>query len=42
VVSIPGKTFLVGEYSVLVGGEALGLATAPCFKLSEKKLNIIQ
>lgn len=29
---IPGKTFLVGEYAVLVGGNALGLATAPYFE----------
>lgn len=29
---IPGKTFLVGEYSVLVGGRALGVATHPCFE----------
>lgn len=28
---VPGKTFLVGEYAVLVGGEALGLATRPAF-----------
>lgn len=28
---IPGKTFLVGEYSVLLGGAALGLATRPYF-----------
>lgn len=28
---VPGKTFLVGEYSVLTGGAALGLATKPCF-----------
>jgi mevalonate kinase len=32
---IPGKTFLVGEYSALVGGEALGLATRPYFQLSQ-------
>ncbi len=31
---IPGKTFLVGEYAVLLGGSALGLATAPCFEFS--------
>lgn len=31
--SIPGKTFLVGEYAVLVGGEALGLATTPKFHI---------
>lgn len=36
-IKIPGKTFLVGEYAVLSGGEALGLATAPCFQLSEKQ-----
>ncbi len=36
-ISIPGKTFLVGEYAVLSGGEALGLATAPCFELSENQ-----
>lgn len=29
---IPGKTFLVGEYAVLVGGKALGVATEPCFE----------
>lgn len=29
---IPGKTFLVGEYSVLVGGKALGVATSPYFE----------
>lgn len=31
---VPSKTFLVGEYSVLVGGPALGLATLPCFEIS--------
>lgn len=31
---IPGKTYLVGEYSVLLGGAALGLATKPCFEVS--------
>ena len=31
---IPGKTFLVGEYAVLVGGTALGLATTPCFEFT--------
>ncbi len=36
-IKIPGKTFLVGEYAVLVGGEALGLATAPYFDLSENQ-----
>ena len=29
---IPGKTFLAGEYAVLVGGKALGVATKPCFE----------
>jgi mevalonate kinase len=29
---IPGKTFLVGEYAVLVGGKALVVATAPYFE----------
>ena len=28
---IPGKTFLVGEYAVLIGGEALGIASKPYF-----------
>ena len=32
---IPGKTFLVGEYAVLLGGSALGLATKPYFELTE-------
>ncbi len=32
---IPGKTFLVGEYAVLLGGAALGLATKPYFELTE-------
>lgn len=31
---IPGKTFLLGEYSALVGGSALGLATGPGFKIN--------
>lgn len=31
---VPGKTFLVGEYSVLLGGSALGLATQPGFEIS--------
>lgn len=35
--SIPGKTFLVGEYAALLGGGALGLATQPCFQVSYKK-----
>lgn len=37
---IPGKTFLVGEYSVLVGGEALLLATGPGFNVSQVDHNI--
>lgn len=37
---IPGKTFLVGEYAVLVGGEALGLGTQPCFQVSQSNLNL--
>jgi mevalonate kinase len=31
---IPSKTFLTGEYSVLVDGAALGLATNPCFEVA--------
>jgi mevalonate kinase len=31
--NIPGKTFLVGEYSVLLGGSALGLCTKPNFEI---------
>ncbi len=31
---VPAKTFLVGEYSVLLGGSALGLATKPCFEIN--------
>lgn len=31
---VPSKTFLTGEYSVLVGGAALGLATLPSFEIS--------
>lgn len=34
---IPGKTFLTGEYSVLVGGAALGLAAKPYFEVSFTK-----
>lgn len=41
-ISIPGKTFLVGEYSVLVGGQALGLATQPEFRLQETDLDEVQ
>lgn len=36
---IPGKTFLVGEYSALLGGPALGFATEPCFKVEYNKKN---
>lgn len=31
--SVPSKTFLVGEYGVLAGGPALVLGTEPCFEL---------
>jgi mevalonate kinase len=31
---VPSKTFLTGEYSVLIGGAALGLATEPSFEMS--------
>ena len=31
--NVPGKTYLVGEYSVLLGGSAIGLATNPCFEI---------
>ena len=37
--AIPCKTFLVGEYAVLEGGEALGIATGPGFTLSSKKIS---
>ena len=30
--SVPGKTFLVGEYLALDGGPSITLATAPCFE----------
>src|SRR5688500_3763546 len=30
----PGKVFLLGEYSVLAGGDALVLAVGPRFKLA--------
>lgn len=30
---IPAKTFLLGEYAVLGGGEALIITTKPCFKI---------
>ena len=33
---IPGKTFLVGEYAVLAGGKALGLATQPYFTVTSE------
>lgn len=42
---IPGKTFLVGEYSALVGGSVLGLATGPGFKIdyqSKPKAKVVQ
>lgn len=31
---VPGKTYLFGEYSVLLGGAAVGLATQPCFQIT--------
>ncbi len=31
--SVPGKTFLVGEYAVLAGGSCLGLGTSPSFSI---------
>lgn len=31
--TVPGKTFLVGEYAVLAGGSCLGLATHPGFSI---------
>lgn len=31
--SVPGKTFLVGEYAVLAGGACLGLGTDPSFSI---------
>lgn len=31
---VPGKTYLFGEYSVLLGGAAIGLATQPCFQIN--------
>lgn len=31
---IPAKTFLIGEYSALVGGSVLGLATGPGFEVN--------
>ncbi len=37
--TIPCKTFLVGEYAVLDGGEALGIATGPGFVLSSDLMN---
>ena len=33
-IQVPGKTFLVGEYAVLLGAPALGLATKPCFEVT--------
>lgn len=41
-VLIPGKTFLVGEYAVLVGGEALGLATKPQFQIHKNAGVVIE
>lgn len=32
---LPGKTFLIGEYSVLKGGNALVLSTGPCFSVEK-------
>jgi len=38
---VPGKTFLVGEYSVLLGGAALGVATKPYFEFNfQKEFNL--
>lgn len=34
--TLPGKTFLVGEYAVLAGGSCLGLATRPSFSMNLK------
>lgn len=36
--TIPAKTFLIGEYSALVGGSVLGLATGPGFQVSYSKV----
>jgi len=30
-IQIPGKTFLFGEYAILVEGACLGIGTSPCF-----------
>lgn len=40
--AIPGKTFLIGEYSALVEGSILGLATAPGFKVQYSNSTIFQ
>jgi mevalonate kinase len=40
--NVPGKTFLVGEYSVLIGGSALGLATKPYFEIDYTNQAITQ
>jgi mevalonate kinase len=37
VISLPGKTFLVGEYLALMGGPSFVLATAPRFELKIRK-----
>ena len=34
--TVPAKTFLIGEYSALVGGSVLGLATGPGFEIHYK------
>jgi mevalonate kinase len=35
--SIPGKTFLIGEYVAMYGGPAVLALTQPCFHLDEQK-----
>ncbi|WP_413294256.1 hypothetical protein ACLSU7_03965 [Bdellovibrio sp. HCB185ZH] len=37
--TIPGKTFLVGEYLALHGGPTLSALTKPCFELIAQKAN---
>ncbi len=39
---VPSKTFLTGEYSVLIGGAALGLATSPSFEISYLQHSAVQ